>query len=91
MFVIRDSGSLPITFTLSGTMENHGTAVLNAVEGSVVLAAFHIRENPDDDKMKTLVDYLKLSPVPISIVAVVKVVSSFGYCKDGRITDRVSW
>jgi hypothetical protein len=67
LFIIRDNGSLPVTFRPPNFIEN------GASEGSIMLlVAFHIEDDADDSKMKNLIEFLKKIPAPIAAIKVLK-------------------
>ena len=67
-FVLREGWDLPIIFRLHpGPVESTLPA---AVTSRTVIAAFHVKEDPNSPSLKQLIDHLSNTPVPITVIAV---------------------
>lgn len=72
-FVLREGWEVPITFR-----SNPGAipTLPAAMTTRTVITAFHLTENPNDESMKQLIDYLDASPLPLTVLAALPVSST---------------
>jgi len=70
-FILREGWEIPITFRASSN-----TRLPPAMRIKTVVIAFHIQEDPDDDSMKKLLDHLRGSMVPLTVIAALPISST---------------
>ena len=70
VFVINEGRRLPIRFRpKSSSLVRNPSSVLREILVSTLIVAFHVEEGHKSEAFRQLVDHLKSSPVPITVVA----------------------
>jgi len=74
-FILREGWGVPITFRARPTSVT--TPAVSEFCSKIIIAALYLVDDPDSQAMKNLIDYLQKAPVNISVLAALRVSSTF--------------